>query len=157
MIRQELYHPLISHFPIVIIILALVSKILEITFKEKREFSFLTKGLLYTAPLFMIFSIYTGDTAFDIVKSELCELALVYSHEESGKITLILLMITIFLEVLTEIKQFAKFSFIRYLALLSLFVTVLSVAKTAHLGAELVYDHGAAVKLSKKECFSRDQ
>lgn len=154
MIREELLHPVLSHFPIAMFSLALVTKLLELLLrKAKREFqlklNFVSKFLIYLAPLFFLVSMYLGDSSFEIIKSEFCDLALVSKHEDLAYFALYFFLGTLIFESLSEfLKKF------ELLLQVGAFITLLFgnyyLFKTAHLGGELVYEKGAAVKVAPK-------
>lgn len=154
LIRDELLHPMISHFPIAMFFLAMISKSIElISFHKYRDlsskFNFVTRFLIFTAPLFYLLTIYLGDIATDAIKNEFCELALISKHEQLGYYALYLIIASLVLESLCEIFKKKKVIF----SGLTLFTLILSnyfIFKTAHLGGHLVYEKGAAVKVAPK-------
>ncbi|WP_127715711.1 DUF2231 domain-containing protein [Halobacteriovorax sp. HLS] len=154
LIRDELLHPMISHFPIAMFFLAMISKSIELaTFLKYRElshkFNFVTRCLVFSAPLFYLLTIYLGDIATDAIKNEFCELALISKHEQLGYYALYLIIASLVMESLSEIFKTKKF----ILSIATLFTLIFSnyfIFETAHLGGQLVYEKGAAVKVAPK-------
>ena len=154
MIREELLHPMISHFPIVMFSLALFSKSLELlTFTKFSDFSkrlnFLSKSLIFTAPLFFLITIYLGDIATEIIKGDFCEYYLIAKHEEYGYYALYFFIGSLIFESLSEVFK-NKRMLCHFVVLLTLIGGNYYIFKTAHLGAKLVYEKGAAVDVAPK-------
>jgi len=154
MIREELLHPVLSHFPIAMFSLALGTKLLELLlFKAKREFqkklNFVSKFLIYLAPLFFLIAMFLGDSSLDIIKNEFCDLSLVSKHEDLSYWALYFFLGTLIFESLSEfLKKFEIF--LQIGAFITLLFGNYFLFKTAHLGGELVYEKGAAVKVAPK-------
>jgi uncharacterized membrane protein len=154
MIREELLHPMISHFPIAMFSLALVTKSLELlTYSKYRDFSkkvnFLSKSLIFTAPLFFLITIYLGDIATEIIKSNFCESYLIPKHEELGYYALYFFIGSLIFESLSEVFKDKKI-ICNSIILLTLIGGNYFLFQTAHLGAKLVYEKGAAVNVAPK-------
>ncbi len=154
MIREELLHTALIHFPIAIFSLALVFKFTEVLClclkkKVSYEVGIVAKALLFIGPLFYLVSIYLGDMAFEIIKKDLCNITLAYQHEEAAEIPIPFFLLAIVLEVLilAKVKSIKTYtSVVQGFILLSLLIGNILMFRAAHLGGEMVYDHGAAVK-----------
>lgn len=154
LIRDELLHPMLAHFPIVMFTLALMVKSLEITSTYKFEafstkLNFVSKFLIFTAPLFYLLTIYLGDIANDAIKNEFCELTLISKHEELGYYALYFFIGALIFESLSEVLKKKRMLF-NFAVLLSLIGSNYFIFKTAHSGAEMVYEKGAAVRVAPK-------
>lgn len=156
-IREELLHPMLSHFPIVLLTLVAFIKPIEIIYKIRKKqnevITIIALFLLYTAPLFSIMSLFLGDNSFDIIKHDICELTAAYYHEDMAHMTLYFLLGAVLIQVLIQSKKLIKHELLIEFILLGLIWTSsFYLFKTAHSGGELVYKHGAAV-LNAKPCF----
>ena len=156
--REELYHPMLVHFPIVLFLLALVFKIASMLltkYPRPKEncLSFATFAL-YLTPLFYLPTMYLGDASFDIIKSNFCDLRAVSLHEEMAKWTLLAIILTLVLESLSHVEKIKLKAdlWIKYLVLLAMIIGNFLIFKTAHSGGELVYEKGAAVKAAPQIC-----
>jgi uncharacterized membrane protein len=154
LIRDELLHPMLAHFPIVMFTLAFVVKSLEIVTSYKlkafsEKLSFVSKSLIFTAPLFYLLTIYLGDIATDAIKNEFCELSLISKHEELGYYALYFFIGALLFESLGEVFKKRKLV-CNFAVLISLIFSNYFIFKTAHSGAEMVYEKGAAVKVAPK-------
>ena len=154
MLREELYHPMISHFPIVMFFLALVTKLVGLSLQKLNKDSaanilYISRLLMYTAPFTFLISMYLGDFALDQIKNDFCDLYIVYQHEEVAYYALYSFLLVLGFEAISEIKSKFKV-LLQYASLLFLLVGNFYLFKTAHSGAGLVYDLGAAVKVAPK-------
>ncbi len=154
MLREELYHPMFSHFPIVMFALALITKLLSLILikleKESGEkFLFISKLLIYVTPFTFLITMYLGDFALDQIKNEFCDLHTVYKHEEVAYYALYSFLIVLAFEAISELKSKFKTLF-QIGTLIFLMLGNFYLFKTAHSGARLVYDLGAAVKVAPK-------
>lgn len=152
-IREELLHPVMSHFPIALMTLALLTKIAQILAlkfaqNQVKNLQLITRFLLFSAPVFFLMTMFLGDSSLDIIKNDFSELTLVYQHEELSYICLYFLLGSVVLEVLTMLEQIKlKFKpYIEFAIVVTLLVSNIYLFQAAHLGGQLVYDHGAAVK-----------
>ena len=153
-IREELLHVVFAHFPIAMLSLALLCKIILVLTpekfaltKSKIEFSYLS--LLFSAPMFYLITIFLGDTALDLIKNDVCNLTLVYEHEQTAEKAIPFFLVTIVLEVLLLSKKITKAPLLKLLSLISLIFLIIGnlfMFKAAHLGGQMVYEYGTAVK-----------
>ena len=86
--------------------------------------------------------------AFDIVKNSLCDLIVVYKHEEMSHITLIIFITAIAIDIIPDFKQLPEKLILPHKVFIVLCLAVGNyyLFQTAKLGGELVYEQGAAVK-----------
>lgn len=156
--REELYHPLLAHFPIVLFVLALFFKGLEIIFYKHIDLSekmnSFCRIVLFAAPFFYLVTMYLGDSALDIIKKDFCNLKSIYEHEEVAKTALFFIVPALILEGLSKIEALKK-KWKLHLSLLILALLLMSngfIFKAAHSGAMLVYENGAAVRGAQSSC-----
>lgn len=156
--REELYHPLVAHFPIVIFFIATIFKGMElITFSHhewRERINFFGRFFLFAGPLFFLVTMYLGDTALDIVKKDFCDIGSLYAHEEAAKNALIFIIIATILESLSQVKLIKEkyFKPVVISTFLTLVIANIIIFKTAHSGAMIVYNQGAAVKTAPVSC-----
>ncbi len=150
--RTEIWHPLSVHFPIVLVLVALVFKGLGI---RNSNNSWNTAGslLLYLATVSAWIAIYTGDLADGIVSRKICDPTVLKDHENAAYILgwLVLsasIIDVLLLTVLLRVRQFV-FKSIVFLLLL---VGSGYVIYTGHSGASLVYQQGAGVYHPTDDC-----
>jgi uncharacterized membrane protein len=152
-LREELYHPILSHFPIVLLSLFPLLH-LSYYFIKKNEILLFKQFFLYVGSLFYFMSMFTGDEAADHIKSTFCYLGEIYQHEQSAEYGLIALIITLLLDISWHLVDKAKKNkikkLINHLVSISSLLVLYWVVDTAHLGAMLVYERGAGVKTANK-------
>ena len=153
MIREELLHPISVHFPLVMFTLAMIIKALEISsFKWKKQlrenYSFCVKVLLFTAPMLYIISMFLGDSALEIITKDICDLTAAYRHESLSYNAMYAFCVALIFETLTVIDRFTckLLASFHFLVLTFLIVGNVYMFQSAHSGAMLVYEQGAAVK-----------
>jgi uncharacterized membrane protein len=153
-IREELLHSAVSHFPIAVFFLALMTKSAYYLTKSRYEelsnnLNIITKFLLFTGPLFYLVSIFYGDIAVDLIKNDICNLTLVYEHEHTAQLAVPFFLVAIVFEVILGLENFTQKS-LRLVSHIILFVSLLIgnlyMFKAAHQGGTMVYDHGVGVK-----------
>ncbi len=159
MIREELIHPAISHFPLALLVLVMFTKTAQFFVTEKytelkKNLALISKFLLLTGSAFLLPTLFLGDMAFDAVKSDVCNFITVYRHEDLGHYTLVTFIVAIVFDTLIQIKQVpAKLRPLLNIAtLITIFLGNYFLLNTANLGGELVYEQGVAVKAVKKDC-----
>lgn len=153
-LRQELFHPAVSHFPVVLIFLTFAAycaygfcKLRAPKWSE--NFKFFTLTSLYLSIPSYFLALFLGEMSLDIVKNDLCQIASAYQHEQMAETGLYLLILTVIIEILTRLEPVKKHKASKALPVIfgiMLFINTLNVARTSHSGGELVYEQGAAVK-----------
>lgn len=154
MLREELIHPALIHFPISCLILILFTKSAQIFMAKKSKdylklISFTHYFLLFVGLSMLLPVIFLGDMALDVIKGQLCSLTTAYKHEELSQMTLIIFILVLALEVtlLTGKVKKSLFGIAHILILFFIGIGDFYLIKTAHLGGILVYEQGAAVKI----------
>jgi len=151
MIRPELFHPLISHFPIGL--LGCYPIALLLAFKWKEQMLATSRFLLYAGILGVFVSLYLGDMALERILPSLCDIPRAYRHEDQAYYLMYSSILLVLIDV-GEIAQKVKAQLAHYLKLLFAFVLVFFLYRSGHTGAELVYDYGAAVQ-STQYCLKK--
>jgi hypothetical protein len=98
---------------------------------------------------------YLGDMAFDELKGKICKISLVDLHEDYSRyfvFSLFFLFLINTMEIVFHDKLKLSSQIKILVNLIFLLPIVFYLFKTAHSGANLVYDHGVAVLNSIKNC-----
>lgn len=156
--RTELWHPMIVHFPVVLLMGAAVLRIVCKFFaNEKRAFLKNTSRLsLYIGVVTAWVAIYTGSLADGIVVRELCDPTVLEDHENAAYTLGYVFTAAVFFDVL-DFVSWEKLSFINkpfkeWIIISLLLAGSIYLGYTAHLGASLVYQQGAAVYQPTEGC-----
>ena len=156
--RTELWHPMLVHFPIVLLLGAAVLRSLSPFLSENnaRFFNRASRISLVIGVITAWIAVYTGSLADSIVVRELCDPTVLESHENGGYTIAVLFSIAAVLDLgvirfLPEQKQLVK-TITEWVIIVLLLVGSGYVAYTAHLGASLVYQQGAAVYVPSAGC-----
>lgn len=157
MIREELLHPVISHFPIALLVLVMFTKLAQLIVMNKynemeKNLDVISKFLLIVGTSMILPALFLGDMALDIVKNDLSNITTAYRHEDLSHNTLIVFIIAIVIDTLIGMKKLEKTQKLIFelVLLLTIFLGNYFLFQTAHLGADLVYEQGAGVKAFKE-------
>ncbi len=150
--RIELLHPMLAHFPIALLIVAALLELLGVFLSSNvRSFIRGASLLLLVLGTGMAWAaVWSGEEAEEIVERTLCDASALELHAEWA------------LRVAWIFSVVSAFALLRWKMLgspvVSGLITTLALAGaaalgyTGHLGATLVYQHGAAVSRSAAEC-----
>ncbi|MBD3617676.1 MAG: hypothetical protein HUJ22_14050 [Gracilimonas sp.] len=156
--RTELWHPMMVHFPIVLLLGAALLRIIHPLFSSgnARFIKNMSRVSLYTGILSVWITIYTGTLADSIVTRTLCDPTVLEAHENAAFTVGYFFSAAVLLDVIDFIswKKLAiiKNKFKGWLITLLLVVGSLYLGYTAHLGASLVYQQSAAVYQPTEGC-----
>ena len=152
--RTEIFHPLSVHFPIALLCVALLFKLISL-FTAREMW---TKGgsvLLFLGTLGAWVAIYTGDLADGIVSRKICDPTVLKEHQNFAYYT----AWTFTASLLPDLFSYFKQTFLQQKRkLLNILTVLLMAAGTAlliyvgHLGANLVYQQGAGVYHPDSDC-----
>ncbi len=150
--RTEVWHPLVVHFPLAILLLAVVLFLAGIIFR--RVFIENTGRLLFVlGTIGGWLAIITGTLADAVVSREICDPTVLETHETNAYITAALF------SLISVVVILDYFGFLNRIKKLSLILLIgLSLAGTAfltytgHLGAKLVYQQAAGVYTPSEDC-----
>lgn len=156
--RTELWHPMTVHFPIVLLLGAALLSVLWhfVSTDHTRFIKKVSRVFLYSGSILIWVTIYTGTLADSLVTRSLCDPTVLESHENAAftlgylftAASLIDVIDYIPLDILSKVKHLLK----GWLVTLLLVGGGLYLMYTAHLGAHLVYQQGAAVYQPTENC-----
>lgn len=150
----EVFHPLSVHFPIALLLVAFLFKLIALVSKKEV---WIQGGsvLLLLGTIGIWIAIYTGNLADGIVSRKICDPTVLKEHENMAYTTAWLFTSAIFIDLL-KISRI-EFFFQRR-RLLSIFCILILTAGSGflmyvgHLGATLVYQQGAGVYQPTGDC-----
>ncbi|MEE2772645.1 MAG: DUF2231 domain-containing protein [Bacteroidota bacterium] len=149
--RTEVYHPLFVHFPIVLLLIATLFKIVSL-WSKKVTYSEGGSILLILGVISVWIAVYTGDQADGIVSRQLCDPTVLKEHENLATTTAWIFSMALVLDLLLKyVESFRKKSAYYIVALLMLAGSV-TLTLAGHHGAELVYQQAAGVNVPSEDC-----
>ncbi len=144
MISSTHLHAMVIHFPIALLIIAFLSELVGLVFK-KTFFNTAAFYLLIIGTFGTIAAYLSGDSAGEGMEEGILGKA-IGMHQEAAIITLWLAIATsLVYGAILFFKYHHKWS--KLVSVLLFAALVGSVARTAYLGGQLVYKHGAGVEL----------
>ncbi|MEX1190392.1 MAG: DUF2231 domain-containing protein [Brumimicrobium sp.] len=151
-LRTEVWHPLSVHFPVALLLMATLFKLLTL-FSKSKTWENAGSFLLYIGTIGAWLAVFTGDQADGIVSRELCDPTILKAHENMSWIVAWLFSVASVLDILRTIKLISlKSRFIKISVVLLLLVGSGYLTYTGHLGAKLVYQQGAGVYHPSEDC-----
>lgn len=150
--RNEVFHPLIVHFPIALLLVAFLFKIIALKYKrEVWERGGTVLLILGVTSIWM--AIFTGGLAADIVSVNLCDPSVLEKHEDLAWVTAWLFTSGLVIDLLRYIK-IPLFKNVIFLIAVLLILTGGAGLLTyvGHLGATLVYQQAAGVNIPTTDC-----
>ncbi|SHE91813.1 Uncharacterized membrane protein [Psychroflexus salarius] len=148
--RTAVYHPLSVHFPIVIIILATLFKLLSLF---NHKFKSTTQILIGLGLISTWIAYYTGSQADGEVSRTICDPTVLKNHENFALYLGYIISLIALIEFNLKLKIF-KISnkWQSYAVLIGLIVSCVILTYVGHLGAELVYNQAAGVNIPSEDC-----
>lgn len=150
--RTEVFHPLSVHFPIALLLVATLFKIVSL-WSRNKVWPQAGSILLGLGILGAWIAIYTGDQADGIVSRKLCDPTVLKEHENMAYITTWIFTAGFALDLALTygLLNFKKniFKFILVLGMLSGSILL---GYAGHLGATLVYQQAAGVYTPSEDC-----
>jgi uncharacterized membrane protein len=153
--RTEVWHPLLVHFPIVLLLFATIFKVASLLMKPPTAlfWQWAASLLLYFGVLFAWASIYTGDLADGIVSRKLCDPTVLKDHENAAYNLGYLFLAAALLDISLKIQRIKLYQKALHLliALLMLIGTYFLVL-AGHSGAKVVYEQAGGVSVPSANC-----
>lgn len=150
--RTEVWHPLSVHYPIAILLAALLFKVLALIIKDHTW----SKGgslLLVLGTLGAWMAVYTGSMADGIVSRKICDPTVLKDHENASYALAWLFSTASLLDLSTFVSHLKKYTkALKYAVVILMFIGSGFLAYTGHLGATLVYQQGAGVYKPSEDC-----
>lgn len=148
--RTAVYHPLTVHFPIVLIILATLFKLLSLF---KAQFKITAIILIGLALVTTWLAYYTGDLADGEVSRQLCDPTVLKTHENYALYLGYLISAVSIIEMISTFKLVKlKVSILNSITVVLLFLSCGILTYVGHLGAQLVYNQAAGVNIPSEDC-----
>ncbi|MCM8571130.1 hypothetical protein NE848_17170 [Gramella jeungdoensis] len=149
--RTEVYHPLSVHFPIVLLLMATLFKLIglwssKITWEQGGRF------LLFLGVIGIWISVYTGNLADGIVSRELCDPTMLKDHENFAVITAWIFTVALGADLITSYVDILKTKAVSVILVIGLLVGCGTLTYSGHLGAQLVYQQAAGVYVPSDDC-----
>ena len=150
--RTEVFHPLSVHFPIALLVVAFLFKLIAVR-HQKEVWEQGGSILLGLGVLGIWIAIYTGDLADGIVSRQLCDPTVLKEHENFAWISAWLFSAGLVVDLLkfTSLPIFRNRLFI-LVGILLLGGGTGTLMYTGHLGASLVYQQAAGVYVPSSNC-----
>ncbi len=137
-------HPQVVHFPIALLIVALLFEITSY-FWKKESFSLTSLILLALGTIGAFIALQTGEAAADIAKKITGIGSTLHEHEEMAELVFYLyLVITIVKAILMRLKK--DILPWRLFVLAGMLIGAFFIFRVGHYGGQLVYEWGAGVK-----------
>ena len=149
--RTEVFHPLSVHFPIVLLLMATLFKLIGL-WSSKQTWDHGGRLLLILGVIGIWISIYTGDLADGIVARQLCDPTILKDHENLAYATAWIFTSALVLELLMLYIELIKTNKVSIIFLLLLLIGTGFLMYVGHLGAELVYQQAAGVNIPSGNC-----
>jgi uncharacterized membrane protein len=150
--RTEVFHPLSVHFPIALLLVAFLFKLVALWYRREVW----EKGgtiLLALGVIGIWIAIYTGNQADGVVSRKLCDPTILKEHENLAWTAAWLFSAGLSIDLM----RFFPVSIFKSKGFLSIAVIILAIGNgvmfyTGHLGAQLVYQQAAGVYVPTSNC-----
>lgn len=134
--RTEVFHPLSVHFPIVLLLMATLFKLIAL-WSSKITWDHGGRLLLLLGVFGIWISIYTGDLADGIVARQLCDPTILKEHENLAYTTAWIFTISLLLEILMRYIDIIKTRIISIILVLLMLCGTGTLMYVGHLGESL--------------------
>ncbi|WP_423818676.1 DUF2231 domain-containing protein [Salinimicrobium sp. TIG7-5_MAKvit] len=150
--RTEVFHPLSVHFPIALLVVAFLFKVIALRYSSDLW----ERGgtvLLIAGVITVWIAIFTGDLADGIVSRKICDPTVLKDHENMAWTTAWLFTAGLGVDLLRQLKYpiFNNILF-RIILILLLATGTGTLTYTGHLGATLVYQQATGVYVPSGNC-----
>ena len=145
MISSTHLHAMVIHFPIALLLIGFFSDLIGIIFK-KIFFKHTAFYLLILGTFGTIISYFSGDFAGEGMESGTLGKA-IEMHADAALLTVWLAITTAILYTVVDVFRFTD-KWLKLIRFLVFAILIGCVSRTAYLGGQLVYSHGAGVELA---------
>lgn len=153
--RTELWHPLMVHLPVTTLLLASVAGLLYYLMVKpghKQFIKLFTMVLLFIGVTTGWGGIYTGQLAYNIEVRKICDPKVLQEHQWWSYFTVIIFTVILALKIAGKWLS-PRINHVLAIICLPLYIAGLAgIMYAGHLGAEVVYNQGAAVHKPKDDC-----
>lgn len=153
--RQELWHPLSVHLPIAFLLLATFTGIVLLFLRKSTWALYLRYSMLFlliSGTVLLWVAFYTGNMAYGPVVRTICFPSRLKTHLYWAYVTCYAFSGTAALGLVLELwRKLERRWLLAGIVVLCIAGSV-CLSYTGHLGAELVYEQGAGVNPSAKDC-----
>lgn len=150
--RTEVWHPLSVHFPIALLIIATIFKLISLRFKRE---TWILGGtvLLVLGTIGAWLAVYTGNLADGIVSRQICDPTILKDHENAAYVVAWLFSAATLIDILSRTKiHFFKSYLLKIITVLVMLTGTGFLIYVGHLGATLVYQQGAGTYQPSPDC-----
>jgi uncharacterized membrane protein len=145
MITAPHLHAMVIHFPIALLMIAFLSELIAL-FSKRQFFKNTALYLLILGTIGVIIAYLSGNAAGEGMTDGILQEP-IGMHEEAALVTLWLSLITSVVSIAIYYFNYTR-SWAKWVTLLLFALLIASVARTAYLGGQLVFKHGAGIELS---------
>lgn len=145
MITAPHLHAMAIHFPIALLMVAFLSELIAL-FSKRQFFKNAALYLLILGAIGVVIAYLSGDAAGDGMTDGILQKPM-GMHEEAALVTLWLAIVTTLASIAIYYFNYTK-SWAKWASLLLFALLIGSVARTAYLGGQLVFKHGAGIELA---------
>lgn len=138
LIRTESWHPLVVHFPIVLLLVATVFKLIFV-FKKREVWDLGGSYLLFAGVITAWIAVYMSSLADAVVVRNLCDPIVLENHENMAYILSILLTVTLVLDIFWRLMSKFKIVIMQTTIIIVMMSGTGFLIYAGHLGASLVY------------------
>ena len=152
--RTEVFHPLSVHFPIALLLVGFVFKLISLKFK-REVWELGGTILLLTGVLGVWIATYTGNLADGIVSRKICDPTILKDHQNMAYVTSWIFTAALAADSLKYLRNSflaGKRKILSFLVALLMLGGSGFLIYVGHLGAELVYQQGAGVYMPAEDC-----
>ena len=153
--RTEIWHPLTLHFPIALLLLATVAKLVALLLRAEAALFWNRAGayLLYAGCLAAWLSIYTGNMADGIVSRKICDPTVLKDHEIAAYNLAYIFSVATALDLCLRLHLIkVKTKALSILVALLMVIGSAFLVYAGHLGARVVYQQAGGVNVPAAGC-----
>lgn len=154
-----MWHPLSVHFPVTLLLAAVVTRLTAFFIGLRRNNSFwikVSRLSLFIGVLTVWLAVFTGNLADGIVSRTLCDPTILKAHENFAIYTAWIFTTVLLIDFASLLPSVALDFLQKKMFQLLLLITLLTGAGfltyVGHLGSDLVYNQAAGVEVPSSDC-----